>query len=132
MTSPDLTVWGASITTSGVISFTSGAAAGDTAVIGSLSGLAWTPAISNGGVVSATSGSALSASDTAASIADSAGTVWTLYVNDNNEICVTSSSVAPGLVRYPALRVSYTPASATDVFLVHSARLNLTIRRQSS
>ena len=132
LTAPNASIWGPSITTGGIISFTDGASVGDSVTVLGIDGTKWDPTISNTGVVTLTSGSAIGASDTIASIVDSSSISWSLYVDDSNQVQVTTASVLPGLLRYPALVFTYTPAASTDVFYLHSARLNVTIKRKSS
>jgi hypothetical protein len=131
LTSPDATVWGPAITTAGIVTFTSGATAGISVVFLGLDGNMWVPSIANTGIVTVTSGGALSASDTIATLTDSAGIAWVFYVDDLHIIQVTTASVLPTLLRYPALIFTYTPATGSDVCLVHSIRPNLTTRRRS-
>ena len=131
LTSPDATIWGPAITTAGVVSFVSGVAAGGSAVFIGLDGNKWTPTIANTGIVTVTSGSALSASDNVAQITDSNGVNWVFYVDDLSVVQVTTAAVIPSLLRYPALIVTYTPAAGTNVWNLHSARVNVTPRRRS-
>lgn len=128
LTSPNATVWGPSISTSGVITMTSGATAGTSAVFIGLDGNKWTPTIANTGVITLTSGGALSASDNIATIVDADGVAWVLYVDDLQVTQVTTASVLPSLLRYPALIVTYTPSAGTDMCLLHSLRVDLTQR----
>ena len=133
LTSPDATVWGPSVTTAGIVTFTSGATLVTTAVVFiGLDGNKWTPTIANTGIVTVTSGGALSASDTIATLTDSNGVSWVFYVDDLNVAQLTTASVLPSLLRYPALIFTYTPAASTDVCLLHSARPSITPRRRSA
>lgn len=130
--SPDATIWGPAITTAGIVTFVSGAAAGGSAVFIGLDGNKWTPTIANTGIVTVTSGSALSASDNVAQLTDSNGVNWVFYVDDNSIVQVTTAEVLPSLLRYPALIVTYTPIASTDAWQLHSARVNITPRRRSA
>lgn len=133
LTSPDANVWAPTISTGGVITFTDGAAAvaGSIVFIG-LDGLAWSPTISNGGIVTVTSGSALSSSDTAATLTDSSSISWTLYVDNDELVNVTTSFLLPALFRYPSVLVSWTPTADTDRCVIHSVRAMMTMRRRTS
>lgn len=111
---------------------TDGVVAGDSVVVLGIDGTKWTPSISNGGVVTVTSGSTIGSSDTIATIVDANAVAWFLYVDDSNQVQATTASVLPGLLRYPALVFTYTPAASTDVLYLHSARLNVTIKRKTS
>lgn len=133
LTSPDTTVWGPAITTAGIVSFTSGAIALAVSVVfAGLDGNRWTPTIADTGIVTVTSGSVLSSAETLGTLTDSDGVIWTVYVDDTNQVKLTTSSLLPTEMRYPALVFSYTPASNTDRLLLHSSRVNLTIRRLSA
>lgn len=133
LTAPNASVWDPSITTSGVISFTDGATVGaDTVTVLGIDGTKWDPTISNGGVITLTTGSTIGSSDVIASIVDSNSISWFLYVDDSNQVQVTTAAVLPGLLRYPALVFTYAPAASTDVMYLHSTRLNVTIKRKTS
>jgi hypothetical protein len=132
LTSPDATIWGPAITTAGIVTFVSGASAGGSAVFIGLDGNKWTPSIANTGIVTVTSGGAMSASDNVAELTDSNSVNWVFYVDDNSVVQVTTAAVLPTLLRYPALIVTYTPTASTDVWNLHSARVNITPRRKSS
>ena len=132
LTSPNATVWTPSISTVGIVSLTDSGVAGDSVVFVGLDGNKWTTTISNGGIITVTSGGALSLSDTIATLTDSGGTIWTFYVDDTNQVNVTTASALPGLLRYPSFIFSYTPSAGTDLCLLHATRLNVTIRRRSS
>ena len=127
--SPDATVWGPTISTTGVITMTSGASAGTTAVVIGLSGLKWTIAISNGGILTLTESTALTASDLAASITDSNSVTWTLYVDDDDIVNVTTSDLLKRSFKYWGVSVYYTPASSTDIFAVQSVKCQVNVRR---
>ena len=132
LTSPNATVWGATISTGGIVTFTDGAAASTVPVFIGLDGLAWNPTIDNGGIVTVTSGSALSSTNSAAALDDSGGTRWTFYVDQDGLVNVTTSLVLPALFRYPSVTVSWTPTSASDQFLIYSVRAMMTVRRKTS
>lgn len=132
LTSPNASVWGPSITTAGVLSLTTGATTGDTVSFIGLDGTVWTPSIANTGVITVTQGSTISSSDSIATVVDSNGVTWVLYVDDSGQVQVTTATIFPTLLRYPAFVFSYTPASGTDVCLIHSIRLGLNNRRRSA
>lgn len=132
LTSPDATVWGPSVSTSGIVSMASGGTVGDSVVFVGLDGTAWVPSISNGGIITATQSGILSSAVIAASLTDSAGVTWTFYVDDTQQVRVTTATILPALFRYPAFVLSYTPTSNTDVCLIHSIRLNLNARRRAA
>jgi hypothetical protein len=121
------------VSTGGVVTLTSGVASVATSVIFiGLDGNKWTPTIANTGVITVTSGGTLSASDTMATLTDSNGVMWAFYVDDTNQVQLTTASVLPSLLRYPALIFTYTPSVGTDRCFLHSARPSLTPRRRSS
>ena len=128
--SPDAAVWGPSITTSGVISMTSGASAGTTAIVIGLSGLKWTISISNGGILTFTESTAMTSSDSAAAIDDSNGVTWTLYVDLDNTVRVTTSNLLKRSFNYWGVSVYYTPASSTDLFSIQAVKCQVNVRRQ--
>lgn len=132
LTSPDASQWAPSITTAGIVTFATGGTAGDSVVFIGLDGTKWTPAITNAGIITATQGGTLSSSDILATIVDSANVTWAFYVDDNGQVRVTTATVLPTLLRYPAFVWSYTPAANTDLCLLHSARVNLKSRRRSA
>lgn len=131
-TSPNASVWGPSITTAGIISLTTGATAGDTVSFIGLDGTAWPPSIANTGIITVTQGAAISSSDTIAALIDSNNATWVLYVDDTGQVRVTTATILPMLLRYPAFTFSYTPASGTDVCLIHSIRLGVNTRRRAA
>lgn len=130
--SPDLTIWGPTISTAGIVSVASGATAGASVTFVGLDGHKWTPAISNGGIITATQGAILSASDAIATLVDSADITWVFFVDDDSEVQVTTAEVLPSLLRYPAFVFAYTPTTGTDRCLVHSIRPSIASVRHSS
>jgi len=78
--SPDLTIWTPSISTLGVVTWTSGAgSAGVSVILVGDDGSFWTPAISNAGVVTRTSDAVFSG-QTRAVFRDSDGITWYWFV----------------------------------------------------
>ena len=132
LTSPNSTVWGPTISTGGIVTFTDGATAATAPVFIGLDGLAWNVAIDNFGLLLVTSGADLASTDNAASLIDSAGTTWTFYVDSSGLVNITTSFVLPALFRYPSTVVSWTPTASTDQFVLYSVRVPMTIRRHSS
>jgi hypothetical protein len=132
MTAPNATVYSETITNAGIVSITSGGVAGDSAVFIGLDGLKWSPTISNGGVVTLTQSTALSSSDLVATLVDSDSVTWIFYVGDDGQARVTTASILPTPLRYPAFQFSYTPSLASDICLLHSTRLNLNERRRAA
>lgn len=126
LTSPDMTVWGPSITTDGVMSLTSGATAGDSAVFVGIDGTKWVPTISNGGIITLTPTGTLSASDLMASLVDAALVTWFVMVDDDMLAHLTTDTLLPSLLRYPSLIVTFQPNVGTDIFRLYSARMHLT------
>ena len=132
LTSPNLTVWSPSITTAGVVSFTDGAVAGDSVILVGLDGLAWTPTIDNSGIVSVASGTELTSAQTAASLVDSGSVQWYFYVDLDGLVTISTVFAYPSLFRYPSVTVRWTPASASDTFILYSLRASITVRRKTS
>lgn len=132
LTSPNASIWGPSITTAGILTMTTGATVGDTVSFIGLDGTVWTPSIDNTGVITVTQGGTISSTDNVATVVDSNNVTWVLYVDDSGQVQVTTAAILPTLLRYPAFTFSYTPASGTDVCLIHSIRLGLNTRRRSA
>jgi len=128
--SPDLTVWDPSITTGGVLSFTSGGTELNTPRVPAWNGTGWDPSITNGGVVSVTSGAAMSASDQLAALIDSSSVAWYLVVNDNDELQVTTDDIITGVIRYPSVHLTFTATADTDTFDIHAIKPNMKERRR--
>jgi hypothetical protein len=132
LTDPNATVWGPSISTSGVITMTDGATAATTPIFIGLDGTGWVPSVDNNGIITVTSGSAMASTDTAAVITDSNSITWTLFVDTSGQVNVTSSFVLPALFRYPSTIISWTPTSSTDQLVIYSIRSMMTVRRKTS
>lgn len=132
LTSPNASVWAPSITTGGILSLATGGTAGDTVSFIGLDGTVWTPSIDNAGLITVTQGAVISSSDYVATVVDSASVTWVLYVDDNQQVRITTAAILPTLLRYPAFTFSYTPASGTDLCLIHSIRLGLNTRRRAA
>ena len=130
--SPDTTYWSATVSTSGIVTYTSGAAPGTTPVFVGLNGNAWDPTIDNGGVVTVTNGAPLDSYDLAAALIDSGGSQWNLYVDANSLVNVTTNLILPTAFRYPSVIASWTPTAATDQFIIYSLRASITVRRLDS
>jgi len=132
LTSPNLTVWEPSISTGGVVTFTDGAVAADSAVLVGLDGLAWTPTIDNNGIISVTSGTELTSAQIAASLVDADSVQWYFYVDLSGLVTISTTFAYPSLFRYPSVVVRWTPDSATDTFILYSLRASMTVRRKTS
>lgn len=131
-TSPDATVYIGSITTAGVVSWTSGATHGGGAIFVGLDGSQWSPSIANTGIITLTNIGDLDYLAVVATLVDSNSVVWIFYVDDDGQAKATTGDILPSELRYPAFRFSFTPTAATDFCFLYSVRLNLSERRRSA
>lgn len=131
--SPNLTIWTPSISTLGVVTFTSGAgSAGPALVLVGDDGSLWTPTISNAGIVTINSG-AVFTNQVRPIFLDSSGVTWYWFVTsagisgtstlDTAAITVLSNNPATRL----SLRVKYVTGGA---FTIQGLRAPAQVDRQ--
>lgn len=130
--SPDTTNWTGSITTAGVISLTSGGAAGTAPTVPTVDAIKYDPSVSNGGILTLTSAGALTSADQAMAFLDADSVVWTMFVDDDGQSKVTTADLTPFEFRYPSFVFSYAPVSNTDTFQLSAVRLDVTVKRLAS
>ena len=131
ITSPNATVWGATIDTNGIVTLTSGVAVLNTPSVLSMSGYSSTLTISNGGIITTTGPSALlTAADLVAALADSNSTTWVFVQRLDDQLSITSDFSLENKFYYPAIIISFEVTQSNDVFHLYAIKPNTTRHRR--